>query len=148
MAQRPAIKLILYSSSSCIWYPTRSCAIALKFHTALLKEAFTRIYTLMAFQIMLQPLFVVFSFTVTTLHKWFPISLEFTDYAACPNCARLYAATKGIYLGWVCGSQEKTSGASLEPRRVRDEGLYTRSQQILSIAPITCQFPGKYSTRK
>jgi hypothetical protein len=70
--------------------------MALKFQRAFLGASFARIYPGGIPDIISQAL-RRFPLTVTSLHKWFPITSEFTVYAACPTCSCLYPPQNGVY---------------------------------------------------
>jgi hypothetical protein len=70
--------------------------MALKFHRALLGASFSRIYPGGIPDAVMHTL-RNFPLTVKTLHKWFPLASDFTIYAVCPTCSRLYPPVNGNY---------------------------------------------------
>lgn len=74
----------------------RSCIMTLKLQRAMMNLTFSRIYSNGLPESISRAL-KHYPVTVTTLHKWFPISSTFTTYAACPQCSRLYAPKNGVY---------------------------------------------------
>ncbi|KAF8573151.1 hypothetical protein K439DRAFT_1625265 [Ramaria rubella] len=74
----------------------KSCSFILNIQKTQLYVAFLRIYPCGIPENILHAL-KDFPETVTTLHKWLPLSSEFTIISACPTCSCLYAPMNGGY---------------------------------------------------